>query len=103
LNLNKLGGEIILIFFNFFVSIVLLILAINILQLKEWARKGIIYYNIFIPLISTILILPFNNVSLMNLPHVSPGEINILIGTMIIAAIVVIYFFNHPKVKEQFK
>ena len=102
-----------MVYYGFISSVILLILAINILQLKEWSRKGIIYFQIFVTAISVLLFMLYASklyvpnmiVRGKNIPLEGKtlwifGGINMIF--VAIATFVVIYFFTRPKVKEQF-
>ena len=92
--------------------IVLLVLGIYILKLKEWARKGIIYwYIISVPLSMVMFWLNLPEVNnklrergLNQLSSLSTVGLFIISSLIIISvAAIIIYFFTRPKVKEQFK
>ena len=101
-----------IVFYTFISSILLLILGINILRLKEWARKGTIYYHIATTLIGIYLSPLISNQSAIRLKNlgVTQKEIpditttsNFALIIPILLTLIVIYFFTRPKVKEQFK
>lgn len=87
-------------YFYIIISIILLILTVFLLQLKEWARKGVIYYHLVSALVIKFLIMP-----LMSERHeiLSPTT-----GTffdtfiLVVWTILVIYFFTRPEVKHRF-
>lgn len=88
--------------------IITLILGINILRLKEWARKGVVIFSsfmmVFVPIMFYLLV--FNHklegLTLNGAKHF-PVSFFIVILTAIIFGIPSIYFFTRFKVKEQFK
>jgi len=87
-------------------AILLLVIAIKILQLKEWARKGIIYYYIIVSLVAIFLIPRAVSLNIITEPEIDKMKLPLTVGlyiAILITAAVVIYFFTRPKVKEQFK
>ena len=90
-------------YYNFIIFIVLLFLAINILQLKEWSRKGIIIYQIFTLLAGVFVIIPASSELLSHTRMAKSGPFNYQSVIVIVGTLIIIYFFTRPKVKEQFK
>ena len=95
------------------ISITSLILGIGILKLQEWARKGIIYYQIIIVFLGIILT-PLLKKEILHLgKDIGVTKKEIVHGlTMIDIAgpiieilftLIIIYYLTRPKVKEQFK
>ncbi len=87
-------------------SIILLILGINILRLKEWSRKWIIYFSIFAPFEALFLLPKSKFVATLRMSKPGTkvdGYIFFVIFFTTICSLIVIYFFTRPKVKEQFK
>jgi cytochrome c biogenesis factor len=107
LNLSKVSASVtsefrLNIIYDLFIPIILLILAVNILRLKEWARKGIVYYFIIVPLGSLLFGMIFN----MHIDINDPIEIMTCIISLLVqlgVILLIIYFFTRPKVKEQFR
>lgn len=94
-------------FYSLISSIFLLILGVNILRLKEWARKGIIYYLVITTLLG-IFLLPAifkRQIKLTDIP-LAQSDISFIaifsVAMWTIVAIIEIFFFTRPKVKEQF-
>jgi len=84
-----------LVYENIVGDFILLILAVKVLELMDWSRKGLIYYSIFTPIFSLLtLILILKTYSYFLI---------FLFFQNVTFSLVVIYFFTRQKVKEQFK
>jgi len=85
-------------------STCLLYLSFYILQFKEWARKGIIFYHIFIILCLAVdFILICHHIKKFGTYTITPLKVmNIEIG-FTIYSLIIFYFFTRPQVKEHFK
>jgi hypothetical protein len=79
-----------------------IILGFNILKLKEWARKGFVYYCIIIVLVTPFC---FTNSLLRAKLKGTPIPISILELTIFLLLILSLplFFITRPKVKAQFK
>ena len=96
------------------ISALSLILGIGILRLREWLRKGAIYYLIARPFIS-ILLMPFTMKSIEMQLLLNQNEadkfykmvfiIHLVIGVVfsITLSALLVYFLTRPRVKGQFK
>ena len=86
-------------------NIILLVLAVYVFQLKEWARKWIIYLQILDVVIVSIFLIQQGTLP-ANLPITPALRIFVLVSpfvALMVAPAVSIYFLTRPKVKEQFK
>jgi len=101
--------------FYIFSDLIAIAISMNIFLLREWARKGVIYYQIFSVVCFPIIILLNSKMVYNRLvsqhPHMTQAEIMAganfgliaSIGSILIFALLIIYFFTRPKVKEQFE
>ena len=86
-------------------DIALLILTVYILQLKEWARRGVIYFQILNVVLNLIFIVQQGMLP-EKYPVATGLRVLVFISPIIalgVGAFVIIYFFTRPKIKEQFK
>jgi cbb3-type cytochrome oxidase subunit 3 len=101
-----------LIYYGYISGILYLLLGCSLLTLTNWARKGIIYFQVatvvlgifLTPQINRIMFEASNKVGLTQKELTSLLNIFNIIGPIlqIIFTILVIYFFTRPKVKAQF-
>ena len=75
-------------------------MGINILKLKKWARKLVVYYNLVLALLiigRTIWLLTFS-------PESPLVPISFMAIIFVVPALsLIIYFFTRPNVREQFR
>ena len=95
-NFSKFG--VMLSIFYIIMAVVQMILAIYIFLLKQWARRGMIYYNIFIAFVT----IPLTSVNFKILKFTKTGVLIFTDTASIVFALVIIYFFTRPQVKAQF-
>lgn len=110
--INYLNLEKPLVFYGFIASTLLLILGINILRLREWTRKGVIYYYIIATLLGIFLSPSIKNKIIVKSQNSGSAQEEIsryiAINSLspiygILTTMLIIYFFTRSKVKEQFK
>ena len=102
-------------YYSLVMSMALLIIATSLFQMKEWSRKGIIYYNIVSTMIGIALVpIILNKIAddpAMNSNKISADsyrqtlQLGMILADVIMVALTagVIYFFTRPAVKGQFK
>ena len=107
LNIIKISnGDVrVLTIYSTALGLISLFLAIHILRLKEWARKTIIFYTIFKTAMLVFIINPLTlSDFLMSKQQIPSTKITVVLNmTVIVYALIIIYFFTRPKVKGSFK
>lgn len=88
------------------VSIILIIIAGNLLLLKEWARKAIIYFSICFTLTGLVwTILEIVNNPVIHDSWESFQRMNLIgcAGVAIIGTLWVVFYFTRPEIKDKFE
>ena len=82
----------------------LIILSIDVLRLKEWARKGMVYYYPITCLVSLLFVIKSVQTSMQD-PEIAGLRIYVIAvvtALVLLNSVIVIFFFTRPKVKQQF-